>query len=57
MKWSSTRFWTCLAGMSLTQWALVAHLITEHVWMSVMMVCLGAFGLAKTAEYAKGKQP
>jgi hypothetical protein len=54
MDWKSTRLFVCMTGMGLAQWALVARLINEQAWMAVMMVCLGAFGIAKSIEYAKG---
>lgn len=58
MDWKSTRLWVCLIGMACTQWALVARMIGEQAWMAVMMVCLAAFGITKTVEYAKsGRTP
>lgn len=54
MDWKSTRLLVCLLGMACSQWGLVARLISEQGWMAVMMVCLGAFGIAKVTEYAKG---
>ena len=53
MDWKSTRLWVTVSGMGCAQWGLVAQLIDAQVWMAVMMVCLGAFGIAKTVEYAK----
>jgi len=53
MDWKSTRLWICLVGMGLTQWALVGRLIGEQSWMAVQTVCLAAFGITKTVEYAR----
>ena len=53
MDWKSTRLWVCIIAMGLSQWGLIAARINEQVWMAVMMVTLGAFGITKTVEYAK----
>jgi|GEM_PF-4262058 len=55
MNWTSTRLWVCLIAMGLAQWGLVVQRINEQVWMAVVMTALGAFGIAKTVEYARGK--
>jgi len=49
----STRLLVALLGMACTQWALVARLIGEQVWMAVMMLALGGFGITKAVEYAR----
>jgi hypothetical protein len=58
MDLKSSRFVVCLLGMALTQWALVGRWIDGQVWLIVMTVCLGGFGVTKTIEYAKsGRKP
>lgn len=57
MDWKSTRLLVCLLGLACAQWGLVARLVDAQVWMAVVMVCLGGFGLTKTVEYAKSGRP
>ena len=53
MDWKSSRLWVCLIAMGLSQWGLIAGKVSAQEWMAVVMVALGAFGIAKTVEYAK----